>query len=153
MATKIPGSACQTWGMTAKELLQSLVDNAGFQLTQCFSGVTEEQADLKLHDDSMSFRVTAAHLAECCFAVLEHVEGREHKWGTFEPKSAAFAPLVEEWQELRARAVAATVSEDEKLIGLATDYIVGHDFYHVGQLVALRLSFDKDWNSYSIYGR
>ncbi|MCC7436008.1 MAG: DinB family protein [Methanoregulaceae archaeon] len=138
--------------MTAKELLQSLVDNAGSQLEQCFNGVTEDQADLKLHEDSMSFRVTAAHLAECCVAVLEHVEGREHQWGTFKPKSAALAPLIEEWRELRAKAVAATVSDDDKLIKLATDYIVGHDYYHVGQLVTLRLSFDKAWNSYSIYG-
>ena len=137
--------------MTAKELIQSLVDNAGFQIEQCCAGITEEQADLKLHDDAMSFRVTMAHLCECCVAAVETAAGREHAWGTFEPKSAAFAPLMDEWRELRKAATEVVVSDDEKLIGLASDFIAGHDYYHVGQLVSLRVSFDKAWDSYSIY--
>lgn len=137
--------------MTAKELIQSLVDNAGFQIEQCCAGVTEEQADLKVHDDAMSFRVTIAHLCECYVAAVEIAAGREHAWGTFEPKSAAFAPLLDEWRQLRKAAAEVVVSDDDKLIAVGADFIVGHDYYHVGQLVTLRLSFDKDWNSLSIY--
>lgn len=138
--------------MTAKELIKSIVDNAGFQLAQCVEGVDEAHADLKLHADSMSFRVTFAHLIECCHAALEHAEGRDYEWGTFKPQSAALAPLVEEWRAIRARATEVLVSDDEKLIKLAADYIGGHDYYHVGQLVTLRLSFEPTWNSYAIYG-
>lgn len=137
--------------MTAKELLNNLIQNAGFQVSQCCAGVTEEQADLKLNDDTMSFRVTIAHLCECYVAVQEAAAGKEHEWGTFTPRSSAFGPLLEEWNELRAQAKATVVSDDDKLIGLGSDFIVGHDYYHVGQLVSLRRSFDKEWNSYSIY--
>lgn len=137
--------------MTASELLTNLMTNSGSQLAACIQGVTEDQSDHKLHEDAMSFRVTLAHLCECCHAVLEHAAGREHEWGTFKPQSSAFAPLVEEWKGLREKAVAAVTSDDDKLIELGADYIVGHDYYHVGQLVTLRLSFEKEWNSYSIY--
>lgn len=138
--------------MTAKELLQSLVDNAGFQLSQCVEGVDEANADQKLHDDAMSFRVTFAHLIECCHAALEHAEGRDYAWGTFKATSTDFASLVEEWRAIRAKAAEVLMSDDEKLIKLGADYIAGHDYYHVGQLVTLRLSFEPTWNSYAIYG-
>ena len=99
----------------------------------------------------MSFRVTIAHLCECYVAAVAIAAGREHAWGTFEPKSAALALLLDEWRELRQAAAEVVVSDDDKLISLGADFVVGHDYYHVGQLVTLRLSFDKDWNSLSIY--
>ena len=137
--------------MTAKELIQSLVDNAGFQIEQCCAGITEEQADLKVHEDAMSFRVTIDHLCECCVAAVRSAAGREHAWGTFKANSTTFAALLEEWRELRKVATDALVSDDDKLIGIAADFIVGHDYYHVGQLVSLRITFDKGWDWYSIY--
>lgn len=137
--------------MTAKELIKTIVDDAGFQLSQCVEGVDEAHADLKVHDDAMSFRVTFAHLTECYHAAIEQAEGREYAWGTFKPQSAALAPLVAEWRALRARATDMLVSDDDKLIKIAADFIGGHDYYHVGQLVTLRLSFEPDWNYMSIY--
>jgi hypothetical protein len=52
---------------------------------------------------------------------------------------------------LRAKAVAALASDDDKILQSGAGYIVGHDNYHLGQLVITRMALDPSWEPYSIY--
>jgi hypothetical protein len=67
-----------------------------------------------------------------------------------EPKTPA--NLRKTWSEQRAKAVDAALSQDEdKGLKNAYEYIIGHDNYHVGNLVASRLQVEPEWDSYAIY--
>jgi hypothetical protein len=100
----------------------------------------------------MSPREQLAHLCEVYHAVAIEAEGGKYEWGTFKLASVSWDDLVAEMQRLRQVAVEAVLTkEDDKALHVGTSYIVEHDHYHIGQLVALRLVADTEWDSYSLY--
>jgi hypothetical protein len=138
--------------MTATDLIKDQLEDSGYQLTKVIEGMPEHGFDHKLTDGAMTPREQIAHLAEAyeCFSV--NAAGGKYEWGTYKAASADTAALTTEFMKQREKAVAAALSDssDEK-IKLANDYILGHDYYHVGQMCLSRLAVEPDWDAYSIY--
>jgi hypothetical protein len=135
--------------MTAKELLRHQFDDAGHQLDKVYEGV-DSSLDSKLSDSGRSPRETAAHLAECYSAILKEANGEKHEWGSFQPASNEWPALWNEMKSLREQAKELALQKDgweEHAIA----YGPAHDYYHVGQLAALRITKDPEWDPYSIY--
>ncbi len=138
--------------MEIKQLLQSQIEEAGYQLEKVLEGADESTLDLKVTAEAMSPREMVEHLCECYTATLKTAAGEAHEWGTYSAPDMTTGPLMEEFKSLRASAAAAVLAlDDDKAAELGSAFVVGHDFYHVGQLVLARLKADANWNSYSIY--
>lgn len=135
--------------MTAKELLRIQFDDAGYMIDKVFEGV-DASLDAKLTEQSMSPREVAAHLAECYTAILKETAGEKHQWGTYKPASDEWDAQWAEFKDLRARATEAAVNKDGWEVH-ANSFGPAHDYYHVGQMAALRLSKDPGWDPLSIY--
>jgi hypothetical protein len=135
--------------MTTKELLQHQIDDAGYQLDKVFDGI-DASLDSKLTDKAMSPREIAAHLGECYTAVITETGGGKHSWGTYAPSTTEWPALWSEVKELRAKAAAAAVSKDDWETH-ANAFLPAHDYYHVGQMAALRIIQDPEWDPYAIY--
>jgi hypothetical protein len=138
--------------MTATDLIKDQLDDSGYQLAKVIDGMPESGFDHKLTDIAMTPREQIAHLCEAyeCFSV--NAGGGKYEWGTYTAETGDTAALTVEFSKQRQKAVSAALSDasDEK-IKLANDYIVGHDYYHVGQMCLSRLAVQPDWDSYTIY--
>jgi uncharacterized damage-inducible protein DinB len=100
----------------------------------------------------MTVGETIAHLAECAEAFLKSTRGESHDWGSYTPPDSSPAGLLTTLQGLRASARDLIAkSTDSAVLKAAVEYLCLHDAYHVGQICALRLSRDPDWNAYAIY--
>jgi hypothetical protein len=101
----------------------------------------------------MSPMEALAHLAEVYQFVITVSQGGEHEWGTYTPPDTSLEGMLQSMQALRAKAVSLCLSrEDFNLQRMATDYILLHDSYHVGQLSLVRMATDPTWDTYAIYG-
>lgn len=137
--------------MDSDSTLQRAMAVAGRQLDKCFEGWPEQGWDTALYPGGLSARDTVSHLAECYVAALAVARGQEHQWGSFQSSAADAEAKLAEMRELRAQATAALTGETPESLQAGLDYIALHDAYHVGQLCALRLSVQPDWDYYSIY--
>ncbi|MBC8063708.1 MAG: hypothetical protein H7Y17_02680 [Chlorobia bacterium] len=135
--------------MTTQELLQHQFDDAAYQLEKVFDGL-DASLDFRLTEKSMTPRETAAHLGECYVAMVKEANGEKHEWGTYEPSTTEWPAVWENMKELRAKATAAVLAKPGSE-SKASEFIVAHDNYHVGQMVATRMARDPDWDPYSIY--
>lgn len=139
--------------MTAEQLIKKQLDHSGFQVEKVFEGLGEEFADKRAADKMMSPRETLEHLAECYVASQKSMAGEKHEWGSYKSQGGNLAELYTITKAERDRAVASILAGDiEKGAEAATDYLILHDAYHVGQMCTNRLSFDPEWNAYAIYG-
>jgi hypothetical protein len=137
--------------MTAQELIKKQMDETESMLAQTFKGLSDETAATKI-GSMMSPKEMVAHLAECYVAAKKDIEGTKHEWGTYSPPSQSWDNLLDELGQRRKEAVDAILLKgDDQALRVATDFIVGHDHYHIGQLCAIRISIDPAWDSYSIY--
>jgi hypothetical protein len=138
--------------MTAKELLQKQLDDAGYQLAKVIEGLPEELMDGRSCPSAMTPRDSLAHLCEAYQAAISGTQGVKHEWGTFKIEDTSTANLIKVFNEMRARAVEAVLaSDDPKWLWGAHLYMVAHDYYHVGQLASLRVDQTPTWDPYSIY--
>ncbi len=135
--------------MTTKELLQHQIDDAGYQLEKVFDGV-DASLDAKLTEKSMTPREIAAHLGECYTAVITEAGGGKHSWGTWTPSTTEWPALWNEVKGLREKAASAAVNKDD-WEAHTNAFLPAHDYYHIGQMAALRLVQDSEWDAYSIY--
>lgn len=135
--------------MTTQELLQLQFDDAGYQLDKVFEGL-DASLDFRLTEKSMTPRETAAHLGECYVAMVKESNGEKHEWGTYEAPTTEWPAVWNDMKDLRAKATAA-VNSKPGLESSASSYIIAHDYYHVGQMVATRMARDPEWDPYSIY--
>ena len=140
--------------MDAKTLLISLVDDAGGQLSRLLEGFPAEQGDAKIFDGAFSMNEALLHLAEVYRAAVAHMDGATWEWGSYEAPGEGFEAAKAAWIGERqvVRAAIEARFEEPKVQEAASMYVIGHDYYHVGQLVSLRLFLDPNWNSYVIYG-
>jgi len=136
--------------MTAEEMLQSQIDDAGFQVRKTLEGFLEPAIDDKPFPGIMSVREQIAHLCEAYTAAKAHAVGESYSWGTLKVDVKTLPELKALFEKLRAEAIEAAWAAPDGM-SLLNDYILAHDYYHVGQLVLLRLYVDPDWNVYSIY--
>jgi len=140
--------------MTTAEFIKKMCDVEGHHVANAVAGLSDADLDAKPYDGMMSIREMLAHLTECYFAFLEYADGRKYDWSarTFQPDSLDTEPLLAQWNSLREKAVErATASDDPQVHLHAVDFITSHDEYHVGQMCAIRLRLQPDWNPYAIY--
>jgi hypothetical protein len=141
--------------MTAAALSESLMTTAGTQLEACVRDFPADHAQTPLVPEAMSATHMLQHLTEVYLATRHKLEtGNDWDWGSYRAPSDDFDAVRAVWGEERAKTVAALVAagDREDALHLASDFVVGHDYYHVGQLVTLRLHVEPSWNSYAIYG-
>jgi hypothetical protein len=136
--------------VTANELFQFQLDESGKMLQRVFQGLDARSADFET-GGMMSPRKQAAHLIRCYRACQDASQGREPAWETYEVDDSDWQSLLDQLQTDRLRAVSG-VTEDPEKIKSANTFILGHDHYHLGQLCAIRLAIEPDWNPYAIYG-
>lgn len=138
--------------MTGSELIQYQLNDSGKQVFACYEGLAEANWDSPVAEHGMTPRQITIHLAECCVAFLKSTKGEEHNWGSYSTEETSSEGLLKEFTELRAQAVSAAINGDDEAVKHASDYLVLHETYHVGQLSLYRLKVDPDWNYMSIYG-
>ena len=142
-----------TQRMDAKDLLKTQLDDAGFQLSKVLEGMPEDALNKKLTSDSMSPKEQVAHLCEAYEAFKVNSSGGKYEWGTYQVPTSDTKSLVEEFKRKRAEAVDQVMSNPtDETMKHAHEYILGHDYYHVGQMCLARLAVQPDWNAYAIYG-
>lgn len=138
--------------MVTTDAMRYQLEATAYQLDNVLEGLEGDQWDAKVREDLMSPREVVGHLIECYIAAQKHATGEKHDWGSYLPPSDDAEELVTEMRSERAKACEALLAKgDDDSLRAATDYIVLHDAYHVGQLAALRLGLDPDWDPYSIY--
>jgi uncharacterized damage-inducible protein DinB len=138
--------------MTVKEFLKTQLDDALFQLEKVLDGVEGSHVDGKPIATMLSLRETVGHLAETYHAVEVVAAGGKHEWGSYHVEETDWDALVARVFAMRATAVETIMGMDEdKAAEMGHAYLIAHDYYHVGQLVALRVAAHPDWNAYSIY--
>jgi hypothetical protein len=138
--------------MTATELLNKQLDDVTYQLDKILEGVKESDIDFKIAPTVMSTREQVEHLCEVYTAVEEESRGVDHAWGTFSIEDKSWANLTSQFAALRAKALEiVSGAEDEKALIGASGFMIGHEYYHIGQLATLRIATDSAWNPYSIY--
>ncbi len=138
--------------MTAHKLLEDQLQDAGYQLEKVLEDMPASTMDHKVTSGSMTPKEQIAHLMEAYQAFLETAAGRKHEWGSFHPASTDNAELVAEFKAKRTQAVGAALStEDAAIVWHAHQFIIAHDYYHVGQMCLARLATQPDWDPYAIY--
>jgi hypothetical protein len=139
--------------MNTRELLQYEIGQVGKQLEACFNGMSEAAFDTKCSENAMTPREIIVHLAEAYLAFMAVARGEKHNWGSFTVEDKTTSNLLSVFRDIRTKAVEmALASDDEAVSKEAYDYIIGHDNYHVGQLVQSRTLVDLDWDTNAIYG-
>jgi hypothetical protein len=138
--------------MTAAELMAFQIKEVESQLMRAYDGLPENVWDMKLLPDGMSPRRILEHLAECCTAATTEMRGGKHNWGTYKASDTSPQGLMETWKALRQEAVDTMLSNPtDKVLTDCVEYLCLHDAYHVGQLAAIRMQGQPDWDAYSIY--
>ena len=138
--------------MDLKDALRYQLESSAHQIDKVLEGLPEDKWEAKMRGDCMSPSEAVAHLTECYIAAQKDLAGVQHEWGSYLPSGDTPEALVAEMREERKKAWDAMVSRgDEESVKAATQYVILHDAYHVGQLAMLRLGLDRDWDPYSIY--
>ncbi|GIV02997.1 MAG: hypothetical protein D6724_10885 [Armatimonadetes bacterium] len=130
------------------QTLNHALEATSKQVTACLAGLAPDHWDAKPLPPIGSPREIVHHLCDAYCAVVAQAEGKEYEWGSFALPAGADPCAV--WREERNKAVKALAGADAAT-SLGLDYIALHDAYHVGQLCAVRLALDPEWDSYSIY--
>jgi hypothetical protein len=137
--------------VTALELIKKQMDETEFMLSKTFEGLTNETAGTKV-GNLMTPKETVEHLTEAYIAARKHVVGEKHEWGTYKPSNPSWDNLLDELGQNRKAAADAVIAKgDDDALTSANMYIIGHDHYHIGQLCAVRLAMDPNWDAYCIY--
>jgi hypothetical protein len=151
MVTPVEVCLRYTSGMTAQELIAHQITDCGYQLERVFNGIDESTADLKVGPEAMSPRETAAHLIECCQAFLVEADGASYDWGSMQMEDTSWARLMDVLVDKRQEAAVKVANGDDRVLKLASSFLVIHDAYHIGQMAQLRIHHTEGWDPYSIY--
>jgi uncharacterized damage-inducible protein DinB len=138
--------------MTSQELLQYELDQVRKQIEACFAGMSDEAFTTKCAPNGMSPAEILEHLADAYEAFIVTLRGEKYNFGSFVIDPKTRKNLEKAWTDQRKRAVEVAMTDDDKVMKEAYDYLVGHDNYHVSQLVLSRLQVEPGWDSYLIYG-
>lgn len=134
------------------DMLRRQCDLGGKQLKNVFEGLSDEGFGFRCSPSMMTARDMANHLAECYVAAMVEAKGGKHEWGSFALEADSNTEAVSKMMGLREEAINVIIdSAEDKKEHLITDFFLLHDAYHVGQMVANRIAFDPEWNSYAIY--
>jgi uncharacterized damage-inducible protein DinB len=139
--------------MTGHDLIVRQLRDAHNQVEASIAGLDAEMAEARANDASMTIRESVAHLAEAAIAATASFEGREHAWGSYEPEDRSWDGVKDAFRGAFENAMSEVVQkpEEESAILHAHDYLVAHNYYHVGQICAARRTVQPDWDTYAIY--
>lgn len=138
--------------MDAKQFLAFQLEDAGFQLSKCFEGISEEAVELKINDVGMTATEICQHLGDAYQAFLMTLAGEKYEWGSYKLADASMPAAWGLVSALREQAVAATLaSNSAEVWKMANAYILAHDYYHVGQICLARARTEPDFDPYCIY--
>ena len=138
--------------MAYHPIVTAALNATEFQVTHAFAGLSGDQWDFKLTPASMTPAQMIAHLAECCVAAKEAIDGHPHEWGTYDASGMTPAEVMTDWKTRRDAIVEVIKGiENETLLVEVLDFVPLHEAYHVGQMVLVQLALNPDWNAYSIY--
>jgi len=138
--------------MDAKQLMLYQLESSAHQVDAVLKGLNEDEWDAKVRDGCMTVRETVSHLTECYIAARKDIGGQPHEWGAYVPADDSPAAIVNEMQAERQKVWEALMDADiEKAGKVATQFIILHDAYHVGQLCAVRMAVEPAWDPYAIY--
>lgn len=151
--------------MTARELLFLQADMVGEQLSKAIAGVGEPVADHRPVATLHSIRTTLIHMTDNYRALVADALGQKYAYGSWSPPDGELATLISAWNAARLEAVNTL---RERLTDfqadfrtsfavwpswkVATEWLVAHDAYHLGQVCYLRLAAEPEWDMYEIYG-
>ncbi|MEI7986250.1 MAG: hypothetical protein WCI55_11540 [Armatimonadota bacterium] len=137
--------------MTGKEFAAQMMDECGYQLKACLVGISDENFVATPLAGMMSIRDSLEHCAEAYVAVQKGIAGEKHSWGTYKFPAGSVNELVDIFDTERAKAVELSLEKFDDDSHFVKDYIVAHEFYHVGQMVSVRLALGDGFEPYSIY--
>ncbi|HRK21828.1 MAG TPA: DinB family protein [Fimbriimonadaceae bacterium] len=138
--------------MTTLEFVQHQLKDGRFQIDKVFEGLTDEDFDHRIAPQAMSPREILEHLCECHQACLDALQGKSFNWGSYSLPDKSAPALFKTFNDLRAQAELAIAADpNETTFKKASEYLVAHDAYHVGQMALVRLGLDAAWDPYSIY--
>ena len=138
--------------MDAKQFLAFQLDDAGYQLDKCFDGISEEALNLKVCTSAMTPKEICVHLGDVYSAFVKMQAGEKHEWGSFKLNDDTWPAAWLEVKSLRNSASAAAKNvEGDDGQKMVNAYILGHDYYHVGQICLARVQTEPDFDPYSIY--
>lgn len=136
--------------MDARELLAWALEDSLYQVEKSYEGLAD--FDYKLNSIAKTPREILTHFCETCEAFVTEANGGTHTWGTYSLPPMEPNELMAKYRKLRAEASeVALMATDPKMIKKASEYLVSHESYHVGQLCLIRLAIDPNWNAYSLY--
>ena len=137
--------------MDAKELIKFQMEASAKQVDKVLEGLADDKWGVKA-GGSMSASETVVHLAECYVAARTHVAGGTHEWGSYKAAGETPEELGANMRSERSKAWEAILGAEVGEAGkAATEYLILHDAYHVGQLATMRMGCDPEWDAYSIY--
>lgn len=137
--------------MTTPEFASFVIDNAEFQLRACLTGLTDDQYKSMPVEGMMSAKDLVMHLMDCYQAVEDMANGVEHQWGSYASPDTGIDFDIAKLFEARAKAASIAESKLGEKPSYARDFIIAHDYYHVGQICWMRQKLDPSWTTYEIY--
>ena len=138
--------------MTPDSIVRTAVANAGKTLHKILIDFPLDSVNEKAHASMFTTYEAVSHITECYVAFAAHAKGEEHQWGSFSSEATSYAEDIEELFRTRDAVTALiTVDSKEDALASALDYLVAHDWYHIGQLATNRQAFETTWNSFSLY--
>ncbi|MCH7903958.1 MAG: DinB family protein [Armatimonadetes bacterium] len=138
--------------MDVREVLKYQMETCAKQVDAAFDSLPDGLWDRKTSEGCMTPGETIHHLAEAYAAARKHMSGEDHEWGSYKLEGSDPSELLQAMRTERQLAVEAILSGDpEKAPEAATQYLMLHDAYHVGQMCALRVREEPTWDAYSIY--
>jgi hypothetical protein len=126
---------------------------SGGQLKACLNGMPEAGWSARLSDQTMTPLEMVNHLTECYQAFNYLAANGEHykDWGSYEGPTDANEAQARMWAEREKAGASVTADSSDEVLSGASGYISHHDAYHIGQLAAIRMMVDPDWNPYAMY--
>lgn len=138
--------------MTARELLESAINDSGQQVVKIFENLPPDSWDQKPAPEGMTIRAMAQHLCECYYAYSEMAQGRTYDWGSYAVEVTEPADLVALVLSLRSEAAKIALDGSDKAMKDSLEFLCLHDAYHIGQIALIRIRTEPNWDPYSIYG-
>ncbi len=132
-------------------VLNYQLDQLAHQLQTVFADLSGNGWHAKSYDGALSPHETAIHLADCYSAFLAFLDNRSYEWGSFRPDEDSPEAAIQSMWNKRAEARAAITVGDERAARMATDFIILHDAYHVGQMVSNRRVIDPSFDYSKLY--
>lgn len=138
--------------MNAIKLLSHQLEDTTFQIAKVLEGVKESDLDFRIAPSARTILEQIEHLCEVYTAVEEQSRGEHHQWGAYVIEDKSWSNLLATFTTLRSKAIEIVSSpQSEKELFTASDFMVGHEYYHVGQIASIRIATDPAWDPFCIY--